>query len=128
MSRGKIAGRVGALLAVLALVLATDGPASAEPFHGPGRCLKFCSPCFHPYYGYYPTCWRPWPPGWNSWNCGRMLAHPMPSAELIPGQPRRLNGEKPELKPEPKPELKPEPPGVSQLPGGRPPLRITKYE
>jgi hypothetical protein len=52
-----------AALAGLALLLVLGSPAVAQipnRLHTP----KVCSPCHHPYFGYYPTCWRPFPPGW----------------------------------------------------------------
>lgn len=53
----------GALAALLALVL-SSGCASNAPCNGCSEeCLSNCVGCPHPQcFGFYPTCWRPWPP------------------------------------------------------------------
>lgn len=100
-------------LAALALMLAATAPASAEWFRA--KCTPkdlFCSPCNHPYYGYYPTCWKPWPAGWGCTYCGTGPMTPglMPRANGDPYQIMpKANGEMPELLPFPMPnEPKPE--------------------
>ncbi len=50
-------------------------------------CPKpICSPCEAPHWGYYPTCWRPWPfpPDWS--HC----PVPPPAAFVPPGRPADL--------------------------------------
>src|SRR5262249_27105790 len=59
-------GSVMGLVAALALILACASSAPAQNFK-----YNYCPPCYHPFYGAYPTCWSLWPPGWNCWNCGR---------------------------------------------------------
>jgi hypothetical protein len=96
MSRGITRGWAAATLAGLVLAFGLSNPAS-------GQVIKsqygYCSPCNHPFYGYYPTCWRPWPAGWNSWNCGLVVAPLTPPKASTPAK-----EEEPERIPPPRPE------------------------
>lgn len=58
--------RMLAPLAALALLLALGSSASAQIFIDRLNHPNTCPPCDHPYFGYYPTCWRMFPAGWHS--------------------------------------------------------------
>ncbi len=64
-----------------------EGPPKIKFKHG---CPKpICDPCHLPHYGYYPTCWQPWPwpPDWS--HC----AVPPPAALVQPVPPKRFREE-----------------------------------
>src|SRR5438105_11298052 len=64
-----------------------EGPPKIKFKHG---CPKpICDPCYLPHYGYYQTCWAPWPfpPDWS--HC----PVPPPAALVQPIPPKRFRGE-----------------------------------
>jgi hypothetical protein len=85
-----------------AVILVGSSAASAQHFK-----YNYCPPCYHPFYGAYPTCWSIWPPGWNCWNCGQ---GPVQGQGQITPPRRKL--EEPEMIPAPRPE--PNPLGMSR--------------
>jgi len=77
-----------------------EGPPKIKFKHGCPRPI--CDPCYLPHYGYFPTCWHPWPfpPDWS--HCavpppGALLPHdiPPPGTRRILGEPPLPEGEKP---------------------------------
>lgn len=59
------------------------------------RCKKYpCPPLHDEFFGYYPTCWRPWPDGWHICPVSPPLAEPFDAVpEMLPSDPNELSGE-----------------------------------
>jgi hypothetical protein len=85
--------------------------ASGPTLHLSHRCKGSCAIFESPFFGYYPTCWRRFPPG-------QPLCPPAAAwgAELLPAQPlvepekpapSKTKNQKEEVPPKPLPEKKP---------------------